>query len=130
MFSTWMPTGWLLYLQYLKFVQEHFWVWTHFHSLCLEYTLPFQSMNSVNLFSYSRELFSLHLLLFFIWMCWVLVVACKLLVEASGIQFPDQGSDPGPLHWKCRVLPTVPPGKSLCVLLLIITSSQFVVAPS
>ena len=30
-----------------------------------------------------------------IWLCWVLVGAC-------GIQFPDQGSDLGPLHWRCR----------------------------
>ena len=29
-----------------------------------------------------------------------------------GSQFPDQGSNPCPLHWKCRVLTTGPPGKS------------------
>ena len=27
-------------------------------------------------------------------------------------QCPDQGSNPCPLHWKCRVLTTEPPGKS------------------
>ena len=27
--------------------------------------------------------------------------------------FPDQGSNPGPLHWECGVLTTGPPGKSL-----------------
>ena len=27
-------------------------------------------------------------------------------------QFPDQGVDPRPLQWKCRDLPTGPPGKS------------------
>ena len=57
--------------------------------------------------------------------CQLLVVACRLLVEACGlltwgmrasqlrhacrIQFPDQVSNLGPLHWKCRVLPTGPP---------------------
>ena len=40
------------------------------------------------------------------------VVACKLLVVACGIQFPDQGSNPGPLHWERGVLATGPPGKS------------------
>ena len=30
-----------------------------------------------------------------------------------GLQFPDQGSNPFPLHWKLRVLTTGPPGKSL-----------------
>ena len=41
-----------------------------------------------------------------IWLCWVLRVACA-------IHFPDQGSNPGPLHWKHRVLATGSPGKSL-----------------
>ena len=30
----------------------------------------------------------------FIWLCWVLVTACELLVEICGIQFPDQGVKP------------------------------------
>ena len=42
----------------------------------------------------------------FIWVSWVFVAAC-------GIQFPDQGSNPGLLHWECRVLAMGPPGKSL-----------------
>ena len=42
-----------------------------------------------------------------------LVVACELLVAACRIQFPDQGWNPGPLHWKRRVLTTGPWGKSL-----------------
>ena len=41
-----------------------------------------------------------------------LVVACKLLVVAWGIQFPNQGSNPGPLHWEHRVLASGPLGKS------------------
>ena len=40
----------------------------------------------------------------FIWLHWA-------LVAAWGIQFPDQGPNPGPLHWKCGVLATGPPGK-------------------
>ena len=34
--------------------------------------------------------------------------------HACGISFPDQGSNPGPLHWELRVLPTGPPGKFPC----------------
>ena len=40
------------------------------------------------------------------------------LQHACGIQFPDQGLNPGPLHWELRVLTTVPPGKSLGQLLM------------
>ena len=32
-----------------------------------------------------------------------------LLVVTCGILFPDQGSNPDPLHWECRVLATGPP---------------------
>ena len=34
------------------------------------------------------------------------------LRHACGIQFPDQGSNPGLLHWEHGVLSTAPPGKS------------------
>ena len=34
------------------------------------------------------------------------------LVAACEIQFPDQGSNPDPLHWEHRILATGPPGKS------------------
>ena len=34
------------------------------------------------------------------------------LVVASGIYFPDQGLNPGPLHWEFRVLATGPSGTS------------------
>ena len=34
------------------------------------------------------------------------------LASAYGIQFPDQESIPGPLHWEHGVLATGPPGKS------------------
>ena len=42
----------------------------------------------------------------------ILVAVCELLVAAHGVQFPDQGWTPGPLHWEFRVLATGPPGKS------------------
>ena len=42
----------------------------------------------------------------FIWLC-------QVLVAAHGIQFPDQGLNPSPLHWELGVLATGPPGKSL-----------------
>ena len=35
----------------------------------------------------------------------IFVAAFKLLVVACGIQFPDQGSNPGLLHWKHGLLP-------------------------
>ena len=52
----------------------------------------------------------------FIWLHQVLVTACRifswgiqLLSAECGIQFPDQGSNPGPLHWEHKVLATGPP---------------------
>ena len=42
----------------------------------------------------------------------IFVAAFKLLVVACGIQFPDQGSNPGLLDWEHRVLATGHPGKS------------------
>ena len=42
----------------------------------------------------------------FIWLCRVLVVTCR-------IKFPDQGRNPGLLHWEHRLLATGPPEKSL-----------------
>ena len=37
----------------------------------------------------------------------------RSLAVARGIQFPDQGLNPGPLHWERRVLATEPPEMSL-----------------
>ena len=68
--------------------------------------------------------------LFFLWLRRALIVAggifrlrcgvrsplagaCELLAAACGMWFPDQGSNPDPLHWEGRVLATAPPGKSL-----------------
>ena len=45
----------------------------------------------------------------------VLGLSCSMqtLVVACGIQFPDQGSNLGSLHWEHRVLVTGPLVKSL-----------------
>ena len=44
----------------------------------------------------------------------IFVVARRFFsVAACGISFPDQGSNPGPMHWQLGVLATEPPGKSL-----------------
>ena len=48
----------------------------------------------------------------FIWLCWVLVVACSVFIAACGVLFPDQGLNPGHLHWELWVLSPGPPGKS------------------
>ena len=39
--------------------------------------------------------------------------AQDLLVVACGIEFPDQGLNPCPLHWEYGVSPAGPPGKSV-----------------
>ena len=39
-------------------------------------------------------------------------MVCELLITACGIEFPDQGSNPGFLHWEHGVLATGPAGKS------------------
>ena len=57
--------------------------------------------------------------------CGIFVAACKLLVVACGIWFPDQGSNPGPLHWESGVLPTGPPRKSQRVIFWVAYLSPF-----
>ena len=46
----------------------------------------------------------LNFIYLFIRLHQVLVAACKLLVAACGIWFPDQELNPGPLHWERGVL--------------------------
>lgn len=36
----------------------------------------------------------------------------SILVAVCGIWFPDEGSNPGPLHWEHSVFATGPPGKT------------------
>ena len=47
------------------------------------------------------------------------------LWHACGIQFPDQGSNSGPLHWERRVLTTAPPAKSPIKAFLKFTYSDY-----
>ena len=47
-----------------------------------------------------------------LWHARSLVAACKMLVAAYGIQFPDQGSNLDPLLWELGVLATGSRGKS------------------
>ena len=49
-------------------------------------------------------------------------MACKFLVVACWIYFPDQGSNPGPLHWEPGVLTTGPPGKSVLQLCRVVSN--------
>ena len=49
---------------------------------------------------------------FQLWHVGSLVVTYELLVATCGIKFPEQGLNPGLLHWKLGVLATGPPGKS------------------
>ena len=53
-----------------------------------------------------RRLFLKIYIYLFIWLFLALAAAC-------GIKFPDQGLNPGTLHWEHRVLAAGPPGKSL-----------------
>ena len=46
-----------------------------------------------------------------------LAVARKLLVVVCGIQFLDQGLNPGPLPWELEALAPGPPGKSFHLFL-------------
>ena len=54
-----------------------------------------------------------RILKIFVYLAASLVAALKLLVIACRMQFSDQESNLGPLHWVPRVLATRPPGKSL-----------------
>ena len=69
-----------------------------------------RARNSISFGTHSFYLFKIV----FIWLLWVLVVAC-------GIWFPDQGLKPGP-HIGSRVLATEPPGKFLYHCFQLITS--------
>ena len=73
-------------------------------------------MNAIQKCNYSI-LFSKKNIYLFIWLHCVLVAVCELLIATCGVSFPDQGSNPDPLHWEYRVLATGPPGKSLNKLL-------------
>ena len=50
----------------------------------------------------------------------------SIFVQACGNQLPDQGSNPGPLHWKRGLLTTRQPGKSPSLLLLRLKTKSLV----
>ena len=52
----------------------------------------------------------------------ILIAAFGLLVVTGGIQFPDQGSNPGPLHWECGILTTGPTGRYQFTEILFLTA--------
>ena len=58
-------------------------------------------------------LFSCFFFFFNIYLFYLFICLFLALAAACGIKFPDQGLNPGPLHWEHRVLATGPPGKSL-----------------
>ena len=64
------------------------------------YLGPFPPPNGLSL---NHQYFFFNL---FIWLCQVLVAACR-------IWFSDQRANPSPLHWEPRVLAAEPPGKFL-----------------
>ena len=66
-------------------------------SFCIQHLLPYKP----------REVFC-----FFFFNMYFAAPGLSLAV-ACGIQFPDQGSNLGPMHWESRALATEPPGKSL-----------------
>ena len=48
------------------------------------------------------------------------------LAAPRGMQsFPNQGSDPCPMQWKCRVSTTGPPGKSQIAILNKVARERF-----
>ena len=52
----------------------------------------------------------------------------RYLVVACGVQFPDKGPNPGPLHCDHGVLATGPSGRSQYPILLRVTCIQFVLS--
>ena len=59
-----------------------------------------------------------------------LVAVCEVLVVESAVQFPDQGSNPGSLHWKFGISAIGPPRKSLMWVFLIYFFNCFMVSIS
>ena len=80
-------------------------------------------MKATNLFFTSLKIFNFYFYSFgrdgsYLRHAGSLVEACEFLVVACVIQLPDQGSNPGPLNWECRVLATGPPRKSPKILVI------------
>ena len=86
-------------------------------NMSVQISLQDPAFNSFGYIPSSRFAASCANSFFFFWLHRVLVVACRILVaalgifftsrmgtsqlwHACGIQFPDQGLNPGPLHWE------------------------------
>ena len=70
----------------------------------------------VQLSSWSFFFFSSFCIYLFVWLCHVLVASSGIFSCGMRDLFPDQGSNPDPLHQKCRVSAAGPPEKSLLTL--------------
>ena len=154
--KTWCYPGWLLLENTrgqhvaLSFLLSR----DHLHSLAHEPFLHLQChqhriFSSLSFFPSSSLVISPSLLLtllhpsflkkkfiYLFWLPWVLVAARGIfvvvrrqLVAECRIQFPDQGSNPGPLHWEHGVLTTGPPGKAPFFILLISTHMSTSLGP-
>ena len=74
--------------------------------------------------SHTLCLFVVFLILF-IWLRVFFIATYELLVAACGIQFPNQGANPGPLHWQhglspwaAREVPIIQNLETVCLLTL------------
>ena len=55
----------------------------------------------------------------------IFLVICRIFsVEACGIKFLDQGSNPGPQHWEHRAWATGSPGESRRTFILLATETN------
>ena len=58
------------------------------------------------------------------WYCNIFFLKFGHAARLVGSQFPDQGLNPGPRQWKCRVLTTGPPGNSPQILQMLTLGRQ------
>ena len=75
--------------------------------VCVCVCFGLKKEHSINLY------FLFYIYLLFIYLAALSCGMQNLLVVACGILIPDQGSNPGPLHWERGDLATGPPRKSL-----------------
>ena len=92
--------GFIWPTQFLNFLWV-WWCWPSFFVLFFSFWLFILVSTSIVLFIFK------HL---FLWLHQVLAVAWE-------VEFPAQGSNPGPLHWEHAVLTSGPPGNSLLLFL-------------
>ena len=74
-----------------------------------------KTWNVISVYSMAKELSSFKLFLYLSGSQDLLVVACRLLVATCRISLPDQGLNPGPLHWGWGISATSAPGEVLRV---------------